>query len=399
VPSQWAGSFPAAVTVLNPGCSPADWALTFGFPQSGRPVGRGRNGTWLLSGGDLTAPGRGGIAAAKTRSLVSLGVLGAWSGNHPVPASCQFNRAVRPETPALTAPPAGPTPSPSPSATPEPTAPATATAPVAVTRSPPAALAPRSPASGNRRVTAAGPPGHFYGVNRSGEEFPRIKNRDGIRNGRPGPASVTPMQILKIRTVGMPLDEECRSGTTGNPVPKYSGGVYRDEAQRSADLLAENGITLFVERHRGCGAHTGSSSGGPGDAAVGRQPKPGNQYSPAGRAGVVATFKRNDAVVFGRFNGPYPKPGPQDVSGGWKCWRGGSSCTEINCAVSGFRILTNTARAAGATAVTEFGGRAYSGDPRQWLTCRPADPLNNLVAEAARRNDVNACPRPPTARG
>jgi hypothetical protein len=339
VPSQWAGGFPAAVPVLNHGCPPGGWALTFAFPRSGRLVGRGRNGTWLPSGGDLTAPSRSGIAAAKGRSLVSLGVLGAWSANHPAPASFQFNRVVRTEAPALTTPPAGPTPSPSPSAAADPNGPATATAPVAVTRSPPTALAPPSPASGNRRVTAAGPPGHSYGVNRSGGEFARIKNRDGIRNDRLGRASVTPMQIVKIRTVGIPLDEECRSGTTGNPVPKYSGGVYRDEAPRSADLLAENGITLFVERHRGCGAHTGSSSGGPGGAAVGRQPKPGDQYSPA--VGPVLSQRSREMMRWcsAGSTGRFRRAPPQDVIGGRKCCCNGSTCAEINCTVSGFRIL------------------------------------------------------------
>jgi hypothetical protein len=203
-------------------------------------------------------------------------------------------------------------------------------------------------------------------------------------------ASVTAMRTWKIRTVRVPLNEECWLGTTSNPVPEYSGAAYQNEVKRYVGLLIANGITPIVELHWSYGSYTGNSSGCADVASVCQKPMPDAQYSPAFWTGVASAFKGNDAVVFDLFNEPYPERATGDAAAGWKCWRDGGTCAGINYSVAGFQTLVNAVRATGATNVIMLGGLAYSNDLTQWAAYKPVDPLNNLVAEAHIYN-FNTC--------
>ena len=58
--------------------------------------------------------------------------------------------------------------------------------------------------------------------------------------------------------------------------------------------------------------------------------------------------------------------------------------------MAGFQSLVNTVRATGATNVIMIGGLAYSNNLSQWLTYKPTDSRNNLVAFAHIYN-FNTC--------
>ncbi|MBT0773504.1 cellulase family glycosylhydrolase [Kineosporia sp. J2-2] len=376
VQSQWADGFQGAVTVHNLGDAINGWTLTFDFPTAGQKVTQGWSATWTQSGTAVKAVNSSWNAALPTNGSVSLGFLGSSGASNPVPTSFKLNGVIC----------NGDTSTPTPSTSATPTASST---PTPTTSTDPGA-APALHVSGNQVVTAAGTPYRFLGVNRSGGEFACIKNRTGIWDGPMDQASVTAMRSWKIRTVRVPLNEECWLGTTSNPVPEYSGTAYQNEVKRYVKLLIDNGITPIVELHWSYGAYTGNSSGCADVAAVCQKPMPDTQYSPAFWTGVANAFKGNDAVVFDLFNEPYPERATGDATSGWKCWRDGGTCAGINYSVAGFQTLVNAVRATGATNVIVLGGLAYSNDLSQWLAYKPADPLNNLVAMAHVYN-FNTC--------
>lgn len=58
--------------------------------------------------------------------------------------------------------------------------------------------------------------------------------------------------------------------------------------------------------------------------------------------------------------------------------------------MAGFQTLLDTVRDIGVTNIVMIGGLAYSNDLSQWLTYRPKEPLNNVMAFAHIYN-VNTC--------
>jgi len=385
IQNQWTGGFQGGVSVTNLGDALNGWTLTFAFPNANQKVTQGWNATWSQSGADVTAASLSWNAALATNSSVALGFTGAWSGSNPVPTSFQLNGVT------CTGSTTTPTPTPTtPTPTPTPTATATPTVTPTVTPTAPTGSAPALRVSGNKIVTSAGTPYSLYGVNRSGGEFECIKNRDGIWNGPMDQASVTAMRSWKVRAVRVPVNEECWLGTTSNPVPEYSGVAYQNEVKRYAALLIQNGITPIIDLHWTYGSYTGNSSACADVASVCQKPMPDTQYTPDFWTGVATAFKGNDAVIFDLFNEPYPERATGDETTGWKCWRDGGTCAGIGYSVAGFQTLVNAVRATGATNVIMLGGLAYSNDLTQWLTYKPTDPKNNLVA-AVHVYNFNTC--------
>jgi hypothetical protein len=210
-------------------------------------------------------------------------------------------------------------------------------------------------------------------------------------NGPMDQASVTAIRSWKVRTVRVPLNEECWLGTPDVPATGGVGGAtYQQNVKDYVNLLVKNGITPIVELHWNYGLYTGPSSGCSDVKATCQKPMPDAQYAPSFWTGVANAFKGNDAVVFDLFNEPYPERATGDATSGWKCWRDGGTCNGIGYQVAGFQTLVNSVRATGATNVIMVGGLAYSNDLTQWLAYRPTDPLNNLMAFAHLYN-FNTC--------
>jgi endoglucanase len=374
--SEQAAGFRAAVEVKNVGAAIDGWALRFAFSGAEQQVARGWNGSWTQSGAVVTAANLSRNATLASGSSITLGFDATAAGSRPAPVSFQLNGAdctVRTAVVDTVREGAG-------------GAGGSAADPVAAV----VETAPALRVAGNRLVTAGGGDRNLYGVNRSGGEFACIKNRDGIWNGPMDQESVSAMRTWKIRTVRVPLNEECWLGTTSNPVPEYSGAAYQNEVKRYVGLLIENGITPVVELHWTYGDYSGNSSGCPDVASICQKPMPDAQYTPAFWTSVATTFKGNDAIIFDLFNEPYPERATGAATSAWKCWRDGGTCPGIGYQVAGFQSLVDAVRATGATNVLMLGGIAYSNDLTQWLTYRPTDPLNNVIAMAHVYN-FNAC--------
>jgi len=103
-------------------------------------------------------------------------------------------------------------------------------------------------------------------------------------------------------------------------------------------------------------------------------------HSPTFWQQVANAYKGNNAVIFELFNEP------RDIS--WSCWRDGGNCSSFN--VAGMQTLVNAVRGTGATNVIALGGLDWSNDIGQWLSYKPNDPQNGLVA-AWHVYDFNGC--------
>ena len=130
---------------------------------------------------------------------------------------------------------------------------------VTVTGATTTGAAPALHVSGNKIVTAAGATYRLLGVNRSGGEFACIQG-NGIWDGPMDQASITAMRSWKVRTVRVPLNEQCWLGVS--PVQaQYGGTTYQNAVKAYVNLLVSNGITPIVEMHWNYGQYTGNSAG------------------------------------------------------------------------------------------------------------------------------------------
>ncbi|MGI5243733.1 cellulase family glycosylhydrolase [Dactylosporangium sp. CA-139066] len=368
------GGFTANVTIKNLGDALSSWNLGFAFP-GGQQLQQGWSATWSQSGANVTAASMSYNGALGTGASTTIGFNGTWNGSNPKPATFTLNGVSCNGTTT--------SPSPSKSAS---ASPSVSTSPS--TSQPPPSGAPKLKVSGNKLVTSTGAAYRLLGVNRSGGEFACIQG-NGIWDGPMDQAAVTAMRTWKIRTVRVPLNEECWLGTA-DVQAAYGGTNYQNAVKTYVNLLVSNGITPIVEMHWNYGQYTGPSAGCSDVKATCQKPMPDAQYAPSFWTGVANAFKGNDAVVFDLFNEPYPERATGSASTGWACWRDGGTCNGISYQVAGFQSLVNAVRATGATNVIMIGGLAYSNDLTQWLQYKPTDPQNNLAAFAHIYN-FNSC--------
>jgi endoglucanase len=366
VTGSWQGGFQGDIAVTNLGDAISSWSLGFDFPNAAQKVTQGWGGKFAQSGAHVTVTNEAWNGSLGTGATASAGFIGSWSGSNPVPTAFTLNGVActgGTTTPPTSAPP--------------------------TTTPPPTGAAPAIKVSGNKLVNAGtGATIKLYGVNRSGGEFACIQG-NGFWDGPMDQTSINAMRSWKIRTVRVPLNEECWLGTADVPAA-YGGTAYQNQVKAYVNLLVQNGITPIVEMHWNYGLYTGPSSGCSDVKATCQKPMPDAQYAPSFWTGVANAFKGNNAVIFDLFNEPYPERATGDETSGWKCWRDGGTCAGIGYPVAGFQGLVNTVRATGATNVIMIGGLAYSNNLSQWLTYKPADPLNNLAAFAHIYN-FNTC--------
>ena len=443
------GGFGAAVTVQNLGDALTSWTLRFSFTAGQQVSPGGWGATWTQSGANVTAVNQSYNGNLATGASTSIGFNGTWTGSNPAPASFSVNNVVCTggTTPGNAFPTASVT-SPTSGATYN--APATVTvnanasdsdgtvarvdfslgsmtatdmtAPYSATftnvgagtysvtakatdnqggvgTSNPVGItvggqtgggaAPALHVSGNRLLTASGATYRLLGVNRSGGEFACIQG-NGMWDGPMDQASINAMRTWKVRTVRVPLNEECWLGTSSVPAAGASGATYQQNVRNYVNLLIASGITPIVEMHWNYGQYGGAGAGCSEVIARCQKPMPDAQYAPQFWTSVANTFKGNDAVVLDLFNEPYPDIPAGNITAGWTCYRDGGTCPGIGYQVAGFQSLVNTVRATGATNVIMVGGLTWSNNIAQWLTYKPSDPLNNLVAFAHVYN-FNGC--------
>jgi len=238
--------------------------------------------------------------------------------------------------------------------TPAPTAPAGGLSPLHV--------------SGASLVNAAGQAVQLRGVNRSGTEYACIQGWD-VFDGPNDAASVQAIAAWRTNAVRVPMNEDCWLNINGSPAA-YSGANYQQAIKNYVSLLNQNGLYAILELHWTA----------PGtQKATGQQPMLDRDHSVTFWTQVAAAFKGNDRVIFEPQNEPYPDNN-SDTTAAWRCWRDGGTCSGMSFQAAGMQEIVTAIRGTGATNVIALGGVQYSNALSQWLTYRPTDPLNNVVA-------------------
>jgi hypothetical protein len=222
--------------------------------------------------------------------------------------------------------------------------------------------------SGNRLINGAGQTFKMKGVNYSGPEYACIQGW-GIFDGPSDPASVVAMTSWHINTVRVPLNEDCWLGINGAPAA-YSGAVYRTAIVNYVNLLHQNGIY----------AELSLIWAAPGSNQATYQPgAPDADHSPAFWSSLAATFKNDPAVILAPW-------GETIVNA--NCFLNGGVCeatygaTNTPYNTAGMQQAVNVMRAAGYNGPIAIPCLTYANDCTQWLSHRPSDPRNALLAEA-----------------
>lgn len=377
----------------DPSRSTAD-AKTFGQPSLTLSTTSGNAGASVLASGtnfahaavqlqwDSSAAGMPTAFANGRGSFQVTFVVpsGATVGRHTVSAqssgatvttaSAQFTVASAPVQPPIPAPTSVPTAAPT--ATPAPTVAPTATPPATATPTPPppptpAALSPLR-VSGNLILNAASQPVQLRGVNYSGTEYACIQGW-GIFDGPSDQAMVSAMKAWKANFVRIPLNEDCWLGLNGVPAA-YAGPNYINAIKSFVALLHQNG--MYAELSLIWGA--------PGAYKATYQPgSPDADHSPAMWTSMAATFVGDSAVILAPW-------GETIVNA--NCFLNGGVCeatygpSNTPYQTAGMQQAVTVMRAAGYHGIISIPGINYANDLTQWLSHRPADPDNALIAEA-----------------
>ena len=254
----------------------------------------------------------------------------------------------------------------------------------------PAALAaaPSLHVSGNHIVDSSGRAVVLHGVNRSGAEFMCVQGK-GIWDGPVDQSSIDAMKTWGINAVRVPLNEACWNAES-YVNSSYAGSNYQSAVANYVNLLNSNGLIAILDLHWTDGTYTGSGSGCSSVQATCQKPMPDAAQAVPFWTSVATTFKNNGSVIFDLFNEPYPDMATGSGSAAWQCWRDGGTCSGIGYSVAGMQSLVNAVRGTGATNVIELGGMTWANDMTSWLSYKPTDSANNLVASWHGYN-FNAC--------
>lgn len=238
---------------------------------------------------------------------------------------------------------------------------------------------------GNRLVNSLTEGVILRGVNQMGLEYSCVQNK-GLVDAPTDAASVQAIKSWGTNAVRLPLNEHCWLGIGGEP----SGEAYRRGVETYVDLLLASGFYVILDLHWSAGRDR---------LATTRDPMPNADHSVRFWTSVAGRFKGDDRVIFDLFNEPVPNSNAKDETDdaarrSWQCWRDGAasgSCDPLQLndmpgrTVVGMQTLLDAVRAAGATNVVMLGGiqfanTLWSSPAHNWLTYKPVDPLNNLVA-------------------
>ncbi len=137
-----------------------------------------------------------------------------------------------------------------------------------------------------------------------------------------------------------------------------------------------NAITGFVNRlhARGLYAEVSLMWAAPGtQRALDHPPILDQDHSPAAWTAIANAFKADPQTILGLQSEPH------DIT--WACWKNGGASCSVGYTAFGMQAALNTIRAAGARNVVTASGIDYANNLQQWLANKPADPLNQLMAE------------------
>jgi RecA/RadA recombinase len=115
------------------------------------------------------------------------------------------------------------------------------------------------------------------------------------------------MQRWRIRTVRVPLNEQCWLGGFPEIAPEGSGKAYRDAITEWVNLILARGMTPILELHWTWGAYDGPDATCDIALAGCQKPMPDRKYSPKFWKQVAQTFGDNSAIVFDALGGFAPE--------------------------------------------------------------------------------------------
>ena len=239
--------------------------------------------------------------------------------------------------------------------------------------------APQLHVSGNKLVNASGGQVLLHGVNRSGGEYACVQG-NGLWDGPMDQTAVSAIKSWRgVNAVRVPLNEACWNGES-YVNSSFAGTNYINSVKTYVNLLNSNGLVAILDLHWTDGVYTGNSSSCSSAQATCQKPMPDAAQAIPFWTSVANTFKGNNAVIFDLFNEPFASRATGDTNTGWTCWLSGGTCTGITYQVAGMQAMVNAVRSTGAANVIMLGGEEYSNDLQQWLSHKPTDPDNNLVA-------------------
>jgi len=220
--------------------------------------------------------------------------------------------------------------------------------------------------SGNRLLNAAGDQVLFHGVNVSGTEYACIQGY-GIFDGSSDDAAVAAIRSWNSNTVRVLLNEDCWLGINGVN-PAYGGANYRQA------------IVDFVKRIEAHGMYAEISLmwGAPGSQQATYQPAaPDADHSPTVWAQMAQTWKDDPKVILAPW-------GETTVDA--NCFLNGGNCgADFNgtpYTSAGMQQAVDVMRSNGWGGPIVIPGIDYANNLTQWLSHKPSDPLNQLMAEA-----------------
>jgi len=222
--------------------------------------------------------------------------------------------------------------------------------------------------SGNALLDARGRSVHFHGVNRSGTEYACVQGW-GIFDGPSDARSAKAIASWHVNGVRLPLNEQCWLGINGVK-PQYSGARYRRAIVHYVSLLNRYGMYVELSLMWAApGAYDATYQSGAPDA----------DHSPAFWASLAKTFRHYPNVILAPW-------GETIVDA--NCFLNGGVCEATfgpdnrQYRVAGMQQAVDVMRRAGYRGVIAIPGVDYANDLTHWLSHRPHDPLNQLVAEA-----------------
>ena len=230
-----------------------------------------------------------------------------------------------------------------------------------------AAAKPRSTAArplrvqGNKLVDDGGRVVQLRGVNRSSPETLCIATgRTSYFYGPTDAASVAAMKSWGANVARIPVNEDCWLGLNGLPVSGTAAG-YRAELASYARLLVAGGLNVIVDVHFAETTTLGVTA-----PSYGAAPMLDKAHGAELWHSIATTFRADPAILFDLYNEPH------DIT--WECWRAG--CGDY----AGMQELVDAVRSVGAGNPLVLTGPSWGNEITRWLTYKPSDPLNNLVA-------------------
>jgi endoglucanase len=216
--------------------------------------------------------------------------------------------------------------------------------------------------SGNKLLNGSGQQVHLHGVNRAGTEYSCIQGY-GIFDGPSDDPSIAAIASWHANVVHIGLNEDCILGINGVD-PAYAGANYMSEIVAFVNRLHAHNLYAEVSL---MWAAAGSQQ------ADDHPPILDQDHSPAAWTAIANAFKADPNTIFGLQSEPH------DIS--WACWKNGGASCSVGYAAFGMQAALSTIRATGATNVVTASGIDWANNLQGWLANKPADPLNQLMAE------------------